>query len=364
MKICFLANANSIHSFKWIKYFVDRGHKVYWFSFVEQEFEISNSNIDFYLLKNFSIKPINIAFNLIKFKGLIKKIKPDVLHSHYAGVNGILGALSGFHPFILTVWGSDILITAKSRLIKPFIKFALNRSDLITCDAEHMRNELSKLGVDSKKVRIIYFGIDTDKFAPGMKDEKLIKELGLKNNFVVISLRNLEPIYDIETLIKSIPFVLKKFYRTKFIVIGRGSEEEKLKMLAKSLGVENNLLFLGFISNDDLYKYLRIADIYVSTSLSDAGISASTAEAMACGLPVIITNTGENQKWVKNGESGFLIPTKSPEKLAIRIIELLKNEKKRNKFGLEARKIIEQKNNYYKEMEKMERIYEEIFKKI
>jgi L-malate glycosyltransferase len=362
MKLCFLASANSIHSYRWIKYFADKGNEIHWISLQKNEFD-DLKNVKFYLLKQYPTKFLDIILNAIPVKKLIKEIKPDILHAHYAGVNGILGALSGFHPFVLTAWGSDILVAGKNFLMKPLIKLALKRADLITCDAEHMKEAMIKLGVNPEKIKIIYFGIDTKKFSPGPKDEELIRKLGIENCPVVISLRNLEPIYDVETLIRAIPLVLKEISSVKFIIAGKGSEEEKLKNLAKELKVSESVRFVGFIPNNELPKYLRTVDVYVSTSLSDAGISASTAEAMACGLPVIITKTGENEKWVKDGEGGYLIPIKNPEILAKKIIYLIKNEKLTKEFGKVNRITIEEKNNYYKEMEKMEKLYEEIAKK-
>jgi glycosyltransferase involved in cell wall biosynthesis len=120
--------------------------------------------------------------------------------------------------------------------------------------------------------------------------------------------------------------------------------------------------FIGFVRNDRLPDYLNSVDVYVSTSLSDAGIAASTAEAMACGLPVIVTDVADNRMWVEDGANGFVIPTKNPKLLAERIIHLLKNEDIRRRFGNINRKIIEQRNNYYVEMQKMEGIYKKLVK--
>jgi glycosyltransferase involved in cell wall biosynthesis len=98
----------------------------------------------------------------------------------------------------------------------------------------------------------------------------------------------------------------------------------------------------------------------VSTSLSDAGIAASTAEAMACGLPVVITDFGDNGRWVKNGEGGFLFRPGDHEALAQAIVWLLTHEGARSAFGRVNRTTIEQHNDYEKEMAKMERLYEEL----
>lgn len=362
MKLCFIAGADSIHSKKWIEYFSEKGNDVHWLSLTPNIFgEIKN--VKLYLLKRCFLKPLELLLNVLTVRKLVKKICPDILHAHYVGVNGILAGLTGFHPFVLTAWGSDILITSKSGIIRPLIKFALRGADLITCDAEHMKKAMIGLGVDAEKIRIIHFGIDIQRFSPGSKDEKLKTELGIENELTIISLRSLEPVYNIETLVKAVPLVLKEFPKTKFVIAGQGSEEKKLKDMVRSLKIEENVRFTGFVSNDDLPRYFKTADIYVSTSLSDAGIAASTAEAMSCGLPVIITNTGENEKWVEDGKGGYLIPIKNPEVLAEKIIDLLKNENLRKEFGRVNRRIIEERNNHSIEMDKIENLYEEIIEK-
>ena len=355
MKICFLAEASSVHSRKWVEYFAQKGHKVYWISLTPP----TRGNIE--KIKLYRFKG-NLLFNAMRIKKLIKEIAPDILHSHYAGRDGFIGALSGFHPFVLTVWGSDILFAAKSRIKGPFVKFSLNKANLITCDAEHMKKAMTQLGVPAAKIKIVHFGIETEKFSPGVKNEKLIEGLGLSGYKTVISLRNLDPIYDLESLIKSIPLILKEMPKTKFVIAGIGSQEKMLKELAHSLKVLEMIHFVGRIPNDEMPKYLRTADIYVSTSLSDAGIAASTAEAMACGLPVVITDSGENREWVSNGENGFVVPIKNPKLLAEKIIYLLKDEDRRVKFGKFSREIIKKRNDYYREMSGMEDIYNELIK--
>jgi L-malate glycosyltransferase len=353
MKICFLAGANSIHSYKWIKYFAERGHEIHWISLVASN-QPEIKNIKFYYLKGNSIGQIS------KIKKLIQNIKPDILHAHYAGINGLIAALSGFHPFVLTAWGSDILLAGKSKIKSPFIKYTLHKASLITCDAEHMKEAMIRLGADHSKINIVYFGVDTERFSPGAKDEEIVQKVGGDNSPLIISLRSLEPVYDLETLINAIPLVVGEAPEARFVIAGKGSEEEKLKQLVRSLCVEKNVRFIGLIPNNTLPRYLRTADIYVSTSLSDAGIAASTAEAMACGLPVVITETGENKKWVEDGKDGFVIPVKNAEILAEKINYLIKNKKEGAEFGRRARGKIEEKNNYLKEMAKMEEIYEKI----
>ena len=367
MKICFLAGANSVHSVRWIKYFAEKGHEVHWISLTPcVECEIKN--IKLYLTPHpiggwkLRIIPVfHLLFNIFWVRKLVKKIKPDILHSHYVGVNGLVGALTGFHPFILTAWGSDILIGGKLFIKKSLIKFTLDRADLTTCDGENIENSLSNFGINSEKIKTIYFGIDIEKFNLGPENEEIKIKLKIANSPVVLNLRNLEPIYDVETLINAVPLVIKEIPEAKFIIAGKGSQKGKLKKMAEDLKCLENVRFIGWISHDELPKYLKTADIYVSTSLSDS-TSVSLLEAMSCGLTPIVTEIGENKKILNNGEYGLLIPIKNSNILAQKIIYLLKNDEVRNKIGRQGREIVEKKYNYYKEMNKMENIYKNLIK--
>lgn len=126
--------------------------------------------------------------------------------------------------------------------------------------------------------------------------------------------------------------------------------------------VSDNTIFTGRISDDDFPYYVASADVYVSTSLSDAGLASSTGEAMACGLPVIVTEDPDNRDWIADGINGFVIPVKNPEILAKRIVELIKNERMRKEFGKINSEIITERNDYDTEMSKMELEYQKLIK--
>lgn len=353
MKLLFIASADSIHSKKWVQYFAKHGHQVHWVSFMPFTEDIEG-NVVYYYVQGF------ILFRLLQTRRIVQSVKPDVLHAHYAGLNGTVGALCGFHPFVLTAWGSDVLISGKSWWKRPFIQYALRVADLVTCDALHMRKAIMNFGVRADKIQLIYFGIDTKRFCPGERDVVFAEHLGIGERQAVISMRNFEPVYDIGTLIRAIPFVAGKCPSAIFLLGGRGSEIGMLKKLIQDLGVERHVKFLGWIVNEDLPKYLRLADISVSTALSDGGISGTTAEAMACGIPAVVTDSGENSAWIQDGRDGCIVPVKNPQLLAQKIITLLQSPELRKQFGERGRAIIAQRNDYEAEMKKMEHSYAEI----
>lgn len=365
MRICYIA-PTGIHTNRWMKYFADAGHEVHLIT-SEKATASDIENINLHVLKRFGpkIRIINYLINslplLLQFKRLVKDIDPDIIHAHYIMETALLGAASGFHPLVVTAWGSDILIAPrKSRISRWMAQYILKRADLITTDGNHMEKPLMELGADPKKTKIVYFGVDIRKFKPGKKDERLSQELGVAKSPTIISLRRLEPLYDVVSLITAAPQALKEVPEAKFLLIEKGSEEVRLKQLAESLGISDSVRFVGWVPGDKLPQYIALGDIYVSTSLSDAGLASSTAEAMACGLPVIITDFGDNRSWVEDGVNGFLIPLKDPQALASKIIHLLQNGELRKQFGRANRQIIEERNNWEKEMGKMGKLYEEL----
>jgi glycosyltransferase involved in cell wall biosynthesis len=268
--------------------------------------------------------------------------------------------MTRFHPLVATAWGSDVLFAGKSWIKRPFVKYVLKRADLITCDADHMIAAMGALGIGTTKMRLIRFGIDTTRFCPTERDQTLKERLGVVDSPAIISLRTFLPVYDVETLIKAVPYVLKEDANAMFILVGTGPQDRMLKDLAAGLGVSENILFFGRIDNNEVPSILASMDIYVSTALSDAGIAASTAEAMACGLPVVITDSGENRNWVDEGKGGFIVPVKSPQLLSEKILYLIKNPDDRSRYGAVNRRTIIEKNDYYKEMAKMEEIYRDV----
>jgi glycosyltransferase involved in cell wall biosynthesis len=358
MRICYLAAADSIHSYKWVKFFAGRGHDVLWISLAPLRFE-PLKNVVYYEMPRFRFPGLTLAHAILKTRRILRDSAPDILHAHYAGTYGLIGALSGVRPFILTAWGSDILLAPKSVIRRPLIKLALKRARLITCGADHMVKAIAGLGIDDKKIKVVLYGIDTQKFRPMGRTNVLAVKYGISGSPVVISLRHLEPTYDVASLVKAIPAVQKRVPKAKFVIAGTGSEEGNLKRLAESLGIMDNVIFIGKYSYDDLPLYLNAADIYVSTSLQDGGFAASTSEAMACEVPAVVTDFGVNRNWIKDGVNGFIVPMRSPSVLAEKIIALLENEGLRKQFGSRGREVISERNDLYKEMEKMEVVYQE-----
>lgn len=358
MRIVYLAPGNSIHSHKWIKYFAESGDSVVWISLHPFAYE-QMPGVEYIHMPKHRRDLTTIVQCAWDIGKKLRACKFDCLHIHSAAIYAVVGCLTFAKPVVITAWGSDVLLGKKDPIKRLLLKLVFKCAKLITCDAVHLKNEIQTLGVEKDKIRIINFGIDTRLFRPGNEPDGLRKKIGLDQQPVVISLRRFETLYDIPTLIRAVPAILHEVPQAHIALAGTGPEESALKKLCQELGVEDNVHFIGNIDNKMLAQVLVEADVYVSTSLSDAGIAASTAEAMSCGLPVVVTDSGENALWVNEAQNGYLVPCGGVDMLAEKIIALLKDPPLRQKVGLAARATIVERNDYSAEMQKMKRLYEE-----
>jgi glycosyltransferase involved in cell wall biosynthesis len=243
---------------------------------------------------------------------------------------------------------------------KYFVKYALKKADLITTDSLSAIKTIVGFGVDEEKVKLVVHGVDLRLFHPIENNEDLKEELCVKRNYqVVISTRNLEPAYDVRTLIKAIPYVIDKCPNTYFLIVGDGILRRQLEELACKLGVAENVGFVGSVSNREMPKFLGVSDIYVSASLSDTR-SVSLLEAMASGLSVVVTDLEGNRECVREGVNGFLFSKGDFKALAEKIVYLLRDEDTRERFGAISRRYVEKEGSYEDEMRKMEKLYKEL----
>jgi L-malate glycosyltransferase len=342
-KILFIAPSNSIHSHKWINFFKNKNYNISWISFYTAK------NIDKKKIKYYDLSKNNFLKNYFLIKRLLKNENFSTVHLHYIGRFSYLLIFLKIKRLIVTPWGSDIKLLKHNSIKFLITRKILKMADLITVDANYMIEILKKISNNKKIVRI-NFGTDTDFFKPAPNIAK--------DKFKIISLRNLEKIYSLETLIKAIE-ILKDRFKQELIVdiYGDGSENKNLKSLVKKLSLENIINFKGKYDYDDLLKILNSYDLYVSTSTSDAGLAGSTSEAMSCGIIPLVSNNSENEFWMSEN-SGFLFETKSYIDLAEKILKIkLLDDKNKNVIRVNSRNKIVNYNSFKNEMNKMHNQY-------
>jgi len=333
MKICLIADATSVHTQRWASYFMQQGDDVHLITYEPPSNQIKG--VELHVIKSV-FNNMYLAFipRHLKIYFLVRKINPDIVHAHFISKFGFHAAFLGFYPLVLSAWGDDILIIPYwSKLLWYFTKISLKRSDLIyAASKEIMKRITDNFEIPSENVKINIHGVNVAFFTPSHKRSDT-------DNLIVFSNRNFYPVYNVETLIDAIPLITLKNPNVRFWIMGKGPDEKKIKQHAKNIGANQYIDWIDWIDFKDMPAYLNSCDIYASTALSD-GTPVSMLEAMACGLPCIMTNVGGVSEWIKDDLTGLLIQPKNPKKLADKIIELANNSEKRMMMGNNARNLV------------------------
>ena len=173
---------------------------------------------------------------------------------------------------------------------------------------------------------------------------------------VIISNRKLEPVYNLEQLIRAAPGILRRHPQARFAIFGDGYLKPELEALAAGEGVSGSVRFAGGIDHDDVPRTLADGDLYVSCSRSD-GTSACLLEAMATGLYPVVSDIEANREWIRNNETGALVPLDDPEALAAAVNLALESAEARRQAVVRNRQLIEQKASWAVNMGRIEAAY-------
>lgn len=313
MKILFLSDTKSYHTQRWVNYFFDCGHRCFLIT-LEKGFDTKAE--EFFILTKSLPNFLKYPISLPRIKRIVGKIKPDLINAHFVPNYGFIGALLKFHPLVISTWGSDVLVSPqKSWLHKKRAEYILRKADLVTADAVVSAQAVNRLGVEKEKVLVSPMGVEKRLLGRQKKEEK--------PNLLILSNRKLEPLYDIATLLKAIPLVIKQAPKeVKFVILGEGSQKNKLIRLAKELKVESYVELKGIVPKRTLLKYYQDSDIYISTALSDS-TSVSLLESMNFGLIPIVTDIPGNREWVGDRNNGFLFPISDHKALAEKILYVI-----------------------------------------
>ena len=369
MRILYVAAMNNIHAVRWIEHFAGAGLDVHVVNVgLDQHQRVAGANYHDHLTRPSTAGGIVRQFwsayrpFLRGMRRTLDAVKPHLVHVHGISVYAYIVKQCGFRPVVATAWGSDVLINPRESLKRRLIvRRSLAAADVITCSGEHIKQSMIKLGAVREAIEMVNFGTDVEQFSPAKRDPGLAQQLGFApGTRLVLSTRMLRPIYDVATLIRAIPAVVRRRPLVGFVIVGDGSECARLKRLCTELGVQAHTRFVGCLSHADMPPYAASADVYVSTSLSDAGLAVSTAEAMASAVPPVVSDFGNNGDWIENGVTGYLFPLRDASALADRIVQLLEDPSGAQEIGVRARHLIETRSNWRQEMAKVMRLYERI----
>jgi len=352
----------SIHSTRWIEAFQKKGYKVSLITDVQTWLAQKPRNVPIYVIPTLVIYNVHrrLIPNYISITKILKQIKPDLVHLHMQHHYAPAVYLSRM-PYILHSWGLEVLELHQMSISRRVLaKQVAMKAHKIIVDAKCMKQIWKNTGISENKVEVIPFGVDTNLFNPNTNGNQIRKKLRIqKKDITIISTRPFFNHYNIDCLVKAIPMIIRKHENVVFIIKGRGPLEGNIRKLAKKLRVDQHIRFTYPVPYHILPQYLATANIYVSTSFIDS-TSVSLLEAMACGLPAVVTDISGNREWIQNGKNGLLFPPRNSKALAEKIMRLIENEDLRKQFGERCFQEIEKRATWEKCVSKMEAVYESL----
>ena len=265
--------------------------------------------------------PATFADFLPHFQQILEDLVPDLVHAGPVGTCGYATALSGFHPWLLTSWGSDILLQAKQNSEwKQATQVALSSADAFFCDCNTVRDEAKRLAqIPDSRIVQFPWGLKAGTFGPVGAlpvDAMAEREPG---THLFLSTRSWEPLYAIDTLLQAFQQAYRVDSSLRLILLGSGSEAGRVREFIGVHGLSDVIRTPGTYGKEEMPKWFRAADTYVSCAQSD-GTSVSLLEAMATGLPVVVTDIPSNCEWIVEGTNGWLAPVRSAPALADRLL--------------------------------------------
>ncbi len=250
----------------------------------------------------------------LELLGLIRKAKPDLVHTHSSLSARIAAKVLGI-PVVYTKHGLDRVLSPSGTLINNLVSKTL--SDVIIAVSSGVQRELVQSGVDPSRVVCILNGIDTDQFRP--REKRYRPASGHGGQIFIGTAARLHPVKALDVLIDAAKIVLDSLPDARFVIGGTGPMEEILKKKIEDMGLEPYVNMAGFI--EDIPGFLSQLDIFVLCSDSE-GLGLAALEAMATGLPVVATAVGGVPEAVKDQETGILVPPQDRQLLARAIVTL------------------------------------------
>lgn len=252
-----------------------------------------------------SVPVITADFSLgLQSVSTIKKIKkiytdfqPSCIHVQQANTYAFLTllALRKYDvPIVLTAWGSDILLSPqKSFVLKKMVQYILNNVEVVTADSDYVLASAQKLVNKKLSLENINFGVLVEECSTFQKEN------------IIYSNRLHTGLYNIDKIIISFSKFIQENQDWKLVIAGKGKETQSLKALVSRLQLEKFVEFVGFLNQEDNYKYYCRSKVYVSIPQSDS-ISLSLVEAIICGCIPFVSNLDANLELIRNAKNGWV----------------------------------------------------------
>jgi glycosyltransferase involved in cell wall biosynthesis len=234
------------------------------------------------------------------------------------------------------------------------------RTDAVVAVSEVVRQELLASGVPASKLVTIHGGVDIDRFHPGIDGEGVREELNIPAQAIVImKVAHVREWKGYDIFIRAAAIVAAAVPRAIFVGVGKGTgDTPALDHLVHELHLSERMRWAGF--REDLPQLLAAADLCVHAATAGEGVTGTVREALAMAKPVVVTDVGGNRELVIDGETGLLVPPRTPEAVAAGILSLIRAPERAQALGWAGRHTVERYFSHDIKAERVEALYRQI----
>ncbi len=345
MRILLLAHGPSIHTRRWVRALRERGHDLSLLTAHASPSPEAPERVVGLPLPWAALRYLS-ALGAVRREML--EFRPDVTVAHFLPNYGLLAALSGARSWMLSCWGSDLLINPyRSPLHRARARYVLRRAPLIHVDAEVLAEVAVALGADPGRVWTRAWGVDAAALAPAGGEGA-----GGKGGPRILWTRQLEPVYDPEPFVRALGALKRRGFAFRASMAGDGPMRDLVSAWIREEGVEREVTLEGFVEEERLRALYRASDLYVSVSRSDS-TSQSLLEAMAAGLFPIVSDIAGNREWVTHRREGYLVPTGDVDAIACAVEEAWRDPE-RDAMRARARERVLERGNFSETVDQLE----------
>lgn len=362
MRIIYFSLGYSTHDYRFLKAISDGGHEVHFVQLEGNRRQVESrsvpENVNQVIWKG-GKKPFewrDLPALTFDFRRLTREIKPDLVHAGPIQTCAFIAVLAGASPLLTMSWGFDLMDDVhKGWMWKFATKYTLKRSTFFTSDANVTKDKAVAYGMNPEKTIVFPWGVDLDHFTT--KEER-----GKKGGFVLFCNRAWETRYGVDVLARAFVKVAQQRDDVRLLLLGGGSQGANLRRIFQSGVVDEYVTYGGQVSQTDLPRWYHMADLYISPSHVD-GSSVSLMEALACGLPCLVSDIPANKEWVFENENGWLFRDGDADHLAEKIVAVMNQREKLPEIGRASRSEAEKRADWKKNAAALMEVYRSLGEK-
>jgi glycosyltransferase involved in cell wall biosynthesis len=296
---------------------------------------------------------------VLRLAALMRRERFDIVQTYLWTANTwarIAARIAGVPHVVASERNVDIWEESYKRVVG---RWLARSTDRIIANSEAVRSYLLERGsLEPDKVVTVYNGVNFDRFRAAFDPTPRRTELGLPTDAVLAGVvARVEPAKDHATLLKAFALCGERVPKLHLAIVGDGSEQARLKRMARDLNVADRVHFTGMRS--DAVEWLQTFDVSVLSSVKE-GLSNTVLESMAAGKPVIATTVGGNPEVIVDGETGFLVPARDPAALAAALARVASSPEMISRLGKEGRKRVNAMFSVARMVAHTERVYLEL----